>query len=271
MEAFSAAAPGRPAVHYEDADLLVVEKPAGLLAVPGRGPEGADCLSTRAQRFWCDTLIVHRLDMATSGLMLLARSPEMQRALGAAFAERRVEKRYVAVVHGEPMADPSTEARTDTHTGEDVGAGIDAALSRASGWNEIDLPIAADWPRRPLRIIDAELGKPSITRWRLYDDARVGDTGEPEECSPIAPMARMGPSASRIHPGARLLLAPVTGRTHQLRVHLSAIGHPILGDALYAPPEVAAAAPRLLLHASSLGLLHPRTGTALRFASEPPF
>lgn len=267
MEAFSAAAPGRPAVHYEDADLLVVEKPAGLLAVPGRGPEGADCLSTRAQRFWCDTLIVHRLDMATSGLMLLARSPEMQRALGAAFAERRVDKRYVAVVHGTPITGPCT----DTRTGEGVGAGRDTVPSPADGWNEIDLPIAADWLRRPLRIIDAKLGKPSITRWRLYDDARVGDTGEPEECSPIAPMARMGPSASRIHPGARLLLAPVTGRTHQLRVHLSAIGHPILGDALYAPPEVAAAAPRLLLHASSLGLLHPRTGTALRFASEPPF
>ena len=209
-------------VHADDW-LLVFDKPAGLLSVPGRGASKADCLSARAQAVFADALVVHRLDMATSGLLLMGRGADMQRNLSRAFAQREVGKRYVAVVAGVP----------DAPRGGD-------------GWGVIDLPIAADWPRRPLRIIDSERGQPSVTRWRvLAQDARTGTT--------------------------RLELEPVTGRSHQLRVHLQAIGQPILGDALYAPPAIAAAAPRLLLHACELALVHPATGSALAFASDPPF
>ena len=211
---------------YADEQLLVLEKPAGLLCVPGRGADKQDCLSARVQRLYPDALVVHRLDMATSGLCLMARGAAMQAILSRAFAERQVDKRYVAVVQGRLAPDsPGTD-----------------------GWCEIDLPIAADWPRRPLRIIDHERGKPSRTRWR------VAAAGGPE---------------SSDH--TRLELEPVTGRTHQLRVHLAAIGHPILGDALYAPPEVQTRADRLLLHASELQLDHPLTGRRLAFASAAPF
>lgn len=197
---------------YQDDALLVVNKPAGLLAVPGRGEDKQDCLSARLQQSFPDVLIVHRLDMATSGLMVFARSIEMQRHLSQMFREREVAKRYVAVVAG---------------TLEFAG--------------EIDLPIAADWPNRPLRKIDAEQGKPSLTRYRVLGHA--ADT-------------------------SRVELEPVTGRTHQLRVHMAAIGHPILGDALYGE---AASAPRLLLHASSLSFAHPLNGESLNFNSPPPY
>lgn len=212
---------------YADEQLLVLEKSAGLLCVPGRGADKQDCLSARVQRLYPDALVVHRLDMATSGLCLMARGPAMQAILSRAFAERQVDKRYVAVVQGRPAADR---------------AGPD-------GWCEIDLPIAADWPRRPLRIIDHELGKPSRTRWRVIAD----------------------PGSAAGSDRTRLELEPVTGRTHQLRVHLAALGHPILGDALYAPPEVQARADRLLLHASALQLNHPLTGQRLAFTSAAPF
>jgi tRNA pseudouridine32 synthase/23S rRNA pseudouridine746 synthase len=201
---------------YVDDHLLVLEKPAGLLAVPGRGADKQDCLAARAQRLWPDARVVHRLDMATSGLMLMARGATMQRALSLAFAARQVDKHYVAVVAG--------------------------ALTGAAG--EIELPLAQDWPNRPRRKVDMEHGKPSTTRWqRLAGDAAA----------------------------TRLALEPLTGRTHQLRVHLQAIGHPILGDALYAPTAVAAAAPRLLLHASSLAFAHPANGEPLAFESRVPF
>ena len=201
-----------------DSGLVAVDKPAGLLAVPGRGADKADCVSARLQAAYPDALVVHRLDMATSGLMLLARGPEMQRRLSQAFAGRLIDKTYTAVVAGQ--------------LAEDAG--------------EIDLPLGADWPNRPRQQVDALHGKPSLTRWRVLSrDALRGQT--------------------------RLALQPQTGRTHQLRVHLSAIGHAILGDALYASNAVAAAAPRLLLHASRLVLAHPLTGAPLDLRSEPPF
>ena len=206
---------------YEDDDLLVLCKPSGLLCVPGRGPDKQDCLSARAQQRWPGALIVHRLDQATSGLVLMARHIDAQRRLGHAFAERQVHKRYQAVVQGQ--------------LGGNDGA-----------WHDIDLPIAADWARRPLRVIDHALGKPSLTRWR----ALAHDT------------------AART---TRLELEPVTGRTHQLRVHLAAIGHAILGDALYADAATQAQAPRLLLHASQLAFMHPMTGAPITLESASDF
>jgi tRNA pseudouridine32 synthase/23S rRNA pseudouridine746 synthase len=180
-------------VHADDR-LVVIDKPAGLLSVPGRTEP--DCASARVQAEYPDALIVHRLDQATSGLLLFARGPDAQRALSADFAERRVQKVYIAV----------------------VGGSLD-------GEGFIDLPLAADWPHRPRQQVDLEHGKPSQTRWRA--------------------LGREGPHT-------RVALEPITGRSHQLRVHLAALGHPIMGDALYAPPELAAASPRLLLHASEL-------------------
>lgn len=203
-----------------DEHLVVLEKPAGLLAVPGRGTDKQDCLSARAQRLWPDARVVHRLDMATSGLFVMARSLPVQRALGRAFEERAVQKRYEAIVSG-LLAAPGERGR-------------------------IDLPLAADWPNRPLQKVDAVHGKPSVTEWEvLAHDAAAGTT--------------------------RVALWPLTGRSHQLRVHLLAIGHPILGDALYAPPEVRARAPRLLLHAAALRFAHPATGEPLVFESAVPF
>jgi len=208
---------------YQDAHLLVLNKPAGLLCVPGRGEDKQDCLSARAMRRWPDALIVHRLDMATSGLVLMARGAAMQRALSDAFAERRVHKRYQAIVDG--------------------------VLPVKDEWSVIDAPLMADWPRRPLQKVDAA-GKPSITRWRSLQSWSPGEE-----------------SAAATH----VLLEPLTGRSHQLRVHLLSIGHPILGDALYGGEEIQARAPRLLLHANELGFVHPATQQTLRFESPPDF
>ncbi len=212
---------------YADDSLLVYNKPAGLLSVPGRGEDKQDCLSRRVQQHYPDALVVHRLDMATSGLLLMARGADMQRALSRLFENREVHKRYVAVVDG--RMHESQPARQDP--GE---------------WALIDLPIAVDWPRRPLRIIDRAHGKPSQTRWRSlgFDDTTNS---------------------------TRVELEPVTGRSHQLRVHLQALGHPILGDRLYAPAEVQARASRLLLHAAMLAFSHPENGRAMRFDCEPGF
>ena len=203
---------------HADAHCIVATKPSGLLAVPGRGEAGRDCLSERVRSEYADALIVHRLDMATSGLMLLARGADAQRALSVAFARREVHKRYVAVVAG----------RLDSSEGE------------------IDLPLAADWPNRPRQQVDALRGRPSLTRYRVLDSDAAHNT-------------------------TRLELEPVTGRAHQLRVHLLALGHTILGDALYGSAEVQAAAPRLLLHASSLRFAHPASGESMSFDSPPPF
>lgn len=208
---------------HADADLLVLVKPSGLLCVPGRGPDKQDCLSARVQCCWPEALIVHRLDQATSGLVLMARNLATQRALSTAFAERRIHKSYQAVVQG-------------LWTPPDM----------RSAWQLIDLPIAADWEHRPLRVIDSVHGKPSQTRWRVLAANTAAQTTQVE-------------------------LEPLTGRTHQLRVHLAACGHPILGDALYADAATLARSPRLLLHATALGLVHPVTGQPLHYTCPPDF
>jgi tRNA pseudouridine32 synthase/23S rRNA pseudouridine746 synthase len=201
---------------YCDDALLAIDKPAGLLAVPGRGEHGRDCAALRVQQQFVDALVVHRLDQATSGLLLFARGAAMQRALSLAFEQRTVDKRYVAVVAGHVEADQGT----------------------------IELPLAADWPNRPRQQVDRLRGKPSSTRWRVLE---------------------RGPQTTRLE------LEPLTGRSHQLRVHLLAIGHPIAGDALYAPADGRALAPRLLLHASRLSFAHPVGAAALTLHCPPPF
>ncbi|OIO10628.1 MAG: RNA pseudouridine synthase [Gallionellaceae bacterium CG1_02_60_325] len=198
---------------FQDESLLIANKPAGLLAVPGRGADKQDCLSARIREIFPDALIVHRLDMATSGLILFARGAAMQREMSRLFREREVAKRYLAVVQGTPEAE--------------------------SG--EIDLPIGADWSLRPLRQIDRLTGKHALTRYRVTDSDATQ---------------------------SRLVLEPVTGRTHQLRLHLAEIGHPILGDALYGD---ARSAPRLLLHCCALEFTHPGNGEALRIEHAAPF
>ena len=243
---------------YADETLLVLDKPAGLLAVPGRGEDKQDCLSTRVQRSYPEALIVHRLDMATSGLLVMARSTAAQTALGKAFAARQVHKRYVAVVHGVlRQASAPGDAPPDDSPDDD------------QCWSTIDLPLIADWPNRPLSKVDPENGKPSVTRWRLALEGVVAPHSGLNKVAETASPAQM-PAATDAA-STRVELEPVTGRTHQLRIHLMAIGHPILGDALYAPPAVQAMAPRLLLHATALRLAHPFSGEALAFHSPAPF
>jgi tRNA pseudouridine32 synthase/23S rRNA pseudouridine746 synthase len=207
-----------PDIVFADDTLIVADKPAGLLAVPGRGADKQDCLAARVQARYADAQIVHRLDMATSGLLVLGRGALAQRSLSIAFAQRRVHKRYTAVVAG--------------------------TIENAEG--RIELPLICDWPNRPRQKVDHALGKPSLTLYRALQHDRTHDT-------------------------TRVELEPVTGRSHQLRVHLAELGHPILGDTLYASPAVQAMAPRLLLHASLLRLPHPVTGEALTFESPAPF
>ena len=216
--------PGLDAARVVHADdwLIVVDKPAGLLSVRGRGPRGEDCLHARVRARWQDALVVHRLDMATSGLMLFARGPESQRRLSRAFEQRAVAKRYCAVVVGRLEPD-----------------GV---------WSEIDLPLAPDWPNRPRQKVDFAGGRASRTLWRALGPAQ-GPWGE----------------------GTRLELAPLTGRSHQLRVHLAAIGHPIAGDTLYASKTEADASPRLLLHAARLALQHPSDGREVGWRCAAPF
>jgi tRNA pseudouridine32 synthase / 23S rRNA pseudouridine746 synthase len=213
---------------YRDDSLLVVNKPAGLLAVPGRGADKQDCLSARVQKEFPDALVVHRLDMATSGLMVFARGAEMQRRCSRMFREHEVAKRYVALVKG----------RVEPPIGE------------------VNLPIAADWPNRPLRKIDVDTGKPALTRYRV-----LGHDNEADAASLSDAPCELILKTSRVE------LEPVTGRTHQLRVHMAAIGHPIAGDALYGVQD----ADRLMLHACSLRFIHPANGTLLDLRSAPPF
>ncbi len=205
------------AILHADEHLLVLDKPAGLLSVPGRGADKQDCLSARVQAGFPEALTVHRLDMATSGLMLMARSKAMQAALGRLFEQRRIDKAYEAVLEGRLEAD----------------AGF------------VELPLICDWPRRPRQRVCFTHGKPSLTEFRC--------------------LGREGGQRSRVR------LLPHTGRSHQLRVHMQAIGHPILGDELYASPAGHAASPRLLLHACRLAFVHPATGVWLELESPVPF
>ena len=205
-------------VLYEDAAMLVLRKPAGLLSVPGRGEDRADCVASRIQARYPDARVVHRLDMATSGLMVFGLGLDAQRALGRAFETRRVDKRYEAVVAG--------------HLLPELG--------------HVDLPLICDWPNRPRQMVDHERGKPASTHWHVL-------THEPTGAH------------------TRVALHPITGRSHQLRVHLWSLGHPILGDELYGDNASRCAASRLLLHASGLGLPHPMTGEWLSFEDPTPF
>jgi tRNA pseudouridine32 synthase/23S rRNA pseudouridine746 synthase len=202
-------------VHVDEA-FLIAEKPAGLPTVPGRPVELHDCLWARVQARFPDALVVHRIDMGTSGLVVFARHAQAQRALNLAFEKRRVGKTYVALAAG--------------HIAADRG--------------EIDLPLAADWPARPRQKVDHDHGRPALTRWRVLE---------------------------RHAAHTRVELTPLTGRSHQLRVHLAALGHPLLGDPLYASPDVEAALPRLALHAHTLAFTHPRLGTPQVFTSPVPF
>ena len=203
-----------PSILHADDALIVADKPAGLLSVPGRGPDKQDCLSARIQRQYSDALIVHRLDMDTSGLICFARGIDSQRRLSRAFEERLIGKRYLACVAGRLESD---------------------------GWQEIDLPLCVDWLNRPKSKVDHEHGKPSRTRWRAAGYDAASDS-------------------------TRVELAPVTGRSHQLRVHMAAQGHPIVGDPLYGQP-----AERMRLHATALALFHPADGRPVEFFSPPPF
>lgn len=202
---------------YQDDFLLVVNKPAELLAVPGRGPDKSDSLTTRVQKEYPDALSVHRLDMSTSGLLILARGKEMHRRLSRSFRDHGVRKCYIAMIAGQ--------------------------IAAAEG--AVDLPLGPDWPNRPRQKVDIAAGKSSLTRFRLLSyDAASG--------------------------ASRVALEPVTGRTHQLRVHMAAIGHPILGDRLYGD-QTGSAAPRLMLHARMLSFIHPFSSEPLTLTSAAPF
>ena len=204
-------------VIHADPGLLVVDKPAGLLSVPGRGEDKQDCLVARVQARFPEALAVHRLDMSTSGLLLLARGEEMHRQLSRLFRDREVDKRYVAL--------------------------LDGCLEQAAG--EVDLPLICDWPNRPRQKVDFDIGKRSLTRFVLLNIDQDKNT-------------------------SRVELEPVTGRSHQLRVHMAALGHPILGDELYGTDDDPRT-DRLTLHATELSFVHPHTGSKMHFRSPPPF
>lgn len=204
-------------VLYEDAAILVIDKPTLLLSVPGRADDNKDCLITRLQENgYPDALIVHRLDWETSGIILLARDADSHRELSRQFHDRETEKAYTALCWGQPALDSGS----------------------------IDLPLRYDPPTKPRHVVDHEQGKHALTFWRILE--RHAD-----HC--------------------RVELTPITGRSHQLRVHMLSIGHPLLGDRLYANPEALAAHERLCLHASMLGFTHPVSGERLKFECPAPF
>lgn len=200
---------------HEDHEIIVVNKPAGLLSVPGKGPHLADCLLARLQGAFPEALLVHRLDRDTSGVMIFARTPHAQRHLGLQFEKRQTKKTYVARVWGTGLAKTGT----------------------------IDLPLIVDWPNRPLQKVDHAAGKPAVTDWRVV----------------------------RTEDGTmRLRLFPKTGRSHQLRVHMAEIGHPILGDPFYATGP-ARDFDRLMLHSEALRIRHPDGGVGQSFSARAPF
>ena len=200
---------------HEDAEVLLVDKPSGLLSVPGKGPHLADCLLSRIQQVFPEALLVHRLDRDTSGVMIFAMTPYAQRHLGLQFEKRMTRKTYVARVWGVPNEKSGT----------------------------IDLPLIVDWPNRPLQKVCHETGKSAQTAWKLIKDE--GET-------------------------ARVRMFPKTGRSHQLRVHMLNIGHPILGDPFYAQGP-ARDFPRLMLHSEELRFNHPQGGHSTKIRSKAPF
>lgn len=200
---------------HEDAHIILVNKPSGLLSVPGKGEHLADCLISRLQAVFPTALLVHRLDRDTSGVMVFAQTPAAQRHLGLQFEKRMTKKTYVARVYGDVEGDEGT----------------------------VDLPLIVDWPNRPKQMVDHENGKPAVTEWKV---TKRGDNE------------------------TRMRLMPKTGRSHQLRVHMLALGHPILGDPFYAEEE-ALAFPRLMLHSEELKLKHPEDGRGLKFRAKAPF
>ena len=202
-------------VLHLDHEVILVDKPAGLLSVPGKGPHLADCLLTRVQAAFPDALLVHRLDRDTSGVMIFAMTPYAQRHLGLQFEKRMTKKTYVARVWGVPAEKSGT----------------------------IDLPLIVDWPNRPLQMVCHETGKPAQTDWRVIKDEGTI---------------------------ARVRLTPHTGRSHQLRVHMLSLGHPILGDPFYAKGE-ALEFPRLMLHSEELRFKHPDGGQSTKVRSKVPF
>jgi tRNA pseudouridine32 synthase/23S rRNA pseudouridine746 synthase len=201
---------------YQDEDLLVCDKPSGLLSVPGRELAHKDSLALRAMRVWPRVTVVHRLDMATSGIIVMAMHKPAQSHLSRQFQQRQPRKHYLAEIWG--------------HPNEQQG--------------EINLPLRCDWPNRPRQMVDFELGKSAQTHWQVL--ARREQTTLVE-------------------------LTPITGRSHQLRVHMLELGHPIVGDRLYAPPAARDCAPRLHLHAASLSLFHPTTEQWCTFTSAAEF
>lgn len=201
---------------YVDDDILVLNKPGGLLSVPGRTPEKHDCLATRAEAEFTGARIVHRLDMETSGVIIMARHMDALRHLGRQFEDRKTDKIYEARVYG--------------HVARDEG--------------EIDLPLLIDWPNRPKHRVDFENGRSAFTRYKVLE---------------------------RDEKTTRVALYPVTGRSHQLRVHMLSLGHAILGDNLYAEGEAFTLADRLLLHARELTVTHPETFESMTFTAPVPF
>ena len=202
-------------VLHEDAEVLLIDKPAGLLSVPGKGPHLADCLLSRVQDAFPDALLVHRLDRDTSGVMIFALTPHAQRHLGLQFEKRMTKKTYVARVWGTPADKTGT----------------------------VDLPLIVDWPNRPKQKVCFETGKPAQTDWRVLKSQ--GET-------------------------SRIRLQPHTGRSHQLRVHMLALGHPILGDPFYAS-GAAGDFPRLMLHSQELRFNHPQGGRSMKIRAPVPF
>ncbi len=201
---------------HRDPELLVVCKPSGLLSVPGKGEHLADCLSSRVLAAFPESLVVHRLDRDTSGLVVFALTPAAQRNLGRQFEKRTVAKTYLALVRG--------------RVAERAGT--------------VELPLTVDWPNRPRQKVCHATGRAAVTGWRVQA-YRDGAT--------------------------RIRLMPLTGRSHQLRVHMLSMGHPILGDRLYGGEVAASAADRLQLHATRLKLRHPAGGAWMTFTSPAPF
>lgn len=212
------APPMRPYLNivFKDEHLLVLNKPSGLLTVPGKALEHKDSLELRVQRVYPTARIVHRLDMATSGLLLMALNKDTHRQLSKQFELRQTRKTYIARVYG--------------------------AVSGERG--SVDLPLICDWPNRPKQMVCQQRGKPSLTHWRVLE---------------------------RNDSFTRMELTPVTGRSHQLRVHMLSLGHPILGDRLYAHADALKMAQRLQLHAQTLGFTHPVTELPLELSAPVPF